>query len=269
MTMRVGAIRKPRCRGLTLLELLVVMAILAVLLSILATTLGKVRGAARSVVCKNKLQSVAQRFQLFADDYGHTQRGRESDRLGPHRFRIEDFQDSLYATEEFFDRALIGVGSVAYAAADQPLMCPSGPRSLARASSPQPAEDTILPLANVSVGFNMRLHRASVRVQQGLFSVDVLRDVTLSARVLDRPWAPLAFDVDAPAARNRPDPVLPFWSAPPAGSNGLYARGRFWFPAARHGGMVQAAFLGGHVWSARTPEAAHDWDWAYQPPPDE
>jgi prepilin-type N-terminal cleavage/methylation domain-containing protein/prepilin-type processing-associated H-X9-DG protein len=258
-----------RAGGLTLVELLVVMAILAVLMGLLATTLTQVRQAARSVVCKNKLQIVAQRFQLFADDYGRVDRGRESERLGPSRFRLEDFQDSLYGTEEFFDRGLLEVGTVQYDPAEQPLMCPTGPRALARVSSPQPAEDIVTPLVNVSVGFNMRLHQASVRVQQGEFEFDVLRRVTLNARVLDRPWAPLAFDVNGEAARNRPDPILPFWSAPPVEAAGMYASGRFWFPAKRHGGMVHAAFLGGHVWSARRPELAADWDWKYQPPPDE
>jgi len=258
-----------RPTGLTLIELLVVTAILAILMGILATTLRQVRSAARAVICKNKLQGVTQRFQLFADDYGHADRGRESAALGPNRFRIEDFQDSLYGTEEFCPRSLENLGTTPLEAADQPLICPVGPRSLARENTPQPAEDSIKPLANVSVAFNMRLHRASVRVQHGSMSLDVLRDVTLTSRVLDHPWAPLAFDVDGAAARNRSEPILPFYSAPPVDATGLYAGGRFWFPAARHGGKVHAAFIGGHVWSAPDPAGAADWDWAYQPPPEE
>jgi prepilin-type N-terminal cleavage/methylation domain-containing protein len=254
--------------GFTLLELLVVVAIVGVLMSILATTLGRVREAARAVHCKSKLQTVAQSFQLFADDYGQAERGRESERLGPNRFRIEDFQDSLYQTEEFYRIDPGNLGPRPYDTGAHPLICPDGPRELAREASAQPAEDSITPLENVSVGFNMRLHRASVRVQHGAIEFDVLRDVTLSVRVLDHPWTPLAFDVDGAAARRRADPVLPFYSAPPIEATGMYAGGNFWFPSNRHAGQVHAAFLGGHVWSAREPERAADWDWAYQPPAD-
>jgi prepilin-type N-terminal cleavage/methylation domain-containing protein len=185
--------------GFTLLELLVVVAIVGVLMSILATTLGRVREAARAVHCKSKLQTVAQSFQLFADDYGQAERGRESERLGPNRFRMEDFQDSLYQTEEFYRIDPGNLGPRPYDTGAHPLICPDGPRELAREASAQPAEDSITPLENVSVGFNMRLHRASVRVQHGAIEFDVLRDVTLSVRVLDHPWTPLAFDVDGAA----------------------------------------------------------------------
>jgi len=258
-----------RRRALTLIELLVVVAILAILMGILLTTLGKVRESARSVLCKNKLQTVAQRFQLFADDFGHPDRGRESAQLGDKQFRIEDFQDSIYGTEEFYRPSITKLGTEPIDTRKNPLVCPDGPRELSRINSPQPAEDTIAPLANVSVGFNMRLHRASVRLTNGNFEVDVLRDVTLTARILDHPWTPLAFDVDGASAQNRPQRVLPFYSAPPVESAGLYASGKLWFPSARHGGMVHAAFIGGHVWSARRPASAPNWDWGYQPPPDE
>ncbi len=260
-----------RCHrpALTLVELLVVIAILSILMSILLTTLGRVRSSAKSVLCKNKLQGVAQSFQLFADDYGHADRGRESEKLGPNRFRLEDFQDSLYGTEEFFKPSINQLGTTAYDASKQPLICPDGPRGLARESSPQPAADTITPLANVSIGFNMRLHRASVEITFGASSFHALRDVTLSPRVLEHPWTPLAFDVDGAAAQSRPQPLLPFYSAPAAEPDGLYASDNFWFPSDRHAGMVHAAFIGGHVWSARNPKMAPDWNWGYQPPPDE
>jgi len=252
-----------------LIELLVVVGILSVLASILLTTLAKVRESARSVLCKNKLQGVAQSFQLFADDYGHPDRGRESARLGGNRFRLEDFQDSLYQTEEFYRTSIEDLGEIPLDPRKQPLVCPDGPRELARENSPDPAEDTITPLAAVSVGLNMRLHRASVRIVKGPLEIDALVDVTLDPRVINHPWTPLAFDVDGQAARPRSQPVLPFYSAPPTERTGMYASGNFWFPAARHAGQVHAAFIGGHVWSAREPAKAGDWDWAYQPPPDQ
>ncbi|GJM24255.1 MAG: hypothetical protein DHS20C16_06700 [Phycisphaerae bacterium] len=255
--------------ALTLIELLIVMAIMSILLSILLTTLGKVRESARSVLCKNKLQGVSHSFQLFADDYGHPDRGRESAKLGAQQFRLEDFQDSLYGTEEFFKQSTAQLGTIPLDVRKQSLICPDGPKGLARDSSPQPAEDTIAPLASVSVGFNMRLHKANVKISIGPTQINVLRDVTLTSRILEHPWTPLAFDVDGASAQARPQPLIPFYSAPSVGSDGLYANDVFWFPAKRHSGMVHAAFVGGHVWSSRNPKMAPDWNWSYQPPPDE
>lgn len=245
------------------------MAIMSILLSILLTTLGKVRESARSVLCKNKLQGVSQSFQLFASDYGHTDRGRESQKLGSNRFRLEDFQDSLYGTEEFFNDSGGSLGTIPLNTREQALICPDGPKGLARDNTPQPAEDSIVPLSSVSVGFNMRFHKANVKIQIGPTQINVLRDVTLTSRILEHPWTPLAFDVDGAAARSKSDPILPFYSAPSIESDGLYSDDAFWFPANRHSGMVHAAFIGGHVWSARNPKMASDWHWSYQPPPDE
>ncbi|HNO77055.1 MAG TPA: prepilin-type N-terminal cleavage/methylation domain-containing protein [Phycisphaerae bacterium] len=255
--------------ALTLVELLVVVAIMSILLSILLATLGKVRESARSVLCKNKLQGVSQSFQLFAEDYGHVDRGRESEKLGAHQFRLEDFQDSLYGTEEFFKQPSGQFGTIPLDARKQPLICPAGPKGLARDSSFQPAEDTITPLSSVSVGFNMRLHKANVKIAIGPSQINVLRDVTLTPRILEHPWTPLAFDVDGADAQARPQPLVPFYSAPSIDSGDLYANSAFWFPAKRHSGMVHAAFIGGHVWSSRDPKMAPDWNWSYQPPPDE
>ncbi len=255
--------------ALTLIELLVVMAIMSILLSILLTTLGKVRESARSVLCKNKLQGVSQSFQLFASDYGHANRGRESERLGAHQFRLEDFQDSLYRTEEFFKNPGGPLGTIPLGAHEQALICPDGPKGLARNNTPQPAEDTLTPLSSVSIGFNMRLHKANVKIAIGPTEINVLRDVTLTPRILGHPWTPLAFDVDGAAARAKPDPLLPFYSAPSVEPDGLYANDAFWFPSRRHSGMVHAAFIGGHVWSARDAKMAPDWNWSYQPPADE
>ena len=249
------------------MELLVVMAILAVLMGILGTTLGKVRGAARSVLCKNKLQSVTQKFRLFADDYGHPDRGAESERLGPKRFRLEDFQDYLYGTEEFWDANDNPSTEIKYAPAKQPMMCPAGPRLLVKRGNMDLAAGVITPIENVSVGLNMRLHRANVALDIGPKKIYVLRDVTLNARALDHPWTPLAFDVDGVAASRAGK--QPFYAAPAlAGEEGQYAGDNFWFPAFRHNGQIHAAFLGGHVWSSSQPKKQADWDWSYQPPPE-
>lgn len=252
-------------RGLSLVEVLVVLAILAVLMSIMLATLGRVRLATRAFVCKNKLQDVVQQFALFADEYGHEYRGRDSAALGANRFRIEDFQESLYRIDEFYDGPT-GLGAaLAMDQRQEPLMCPAGPRELGRRPGKlSGSQSAITPKQNVSVAFNMRLYVAT-RLIGGRV---VPAPVTLTPRVLDRPWAPLVFDVDGAYAQNvlRRDP---FFSAPAAGEvRGLYAGDRFWFPSLRHGKKLHAGFIGGHVWTSADPAEAVGWDWQYQPPPD-
>ena len=56
-----------RHHAFTLLELLVVLAIIAVLLSVLAPVLGRMRSEARSVLCLAHLKQIAEAFHLYAD----------------------------------------------------------------------------------------------------------------------------------------------------------------------------------------------------------
>ena len=108
----------------------------------------------------------------------------------------------------------------------------------------------------------MRLHRASVR----LGGRWILYPVSLGSRILERPFVPLVFDVDGRIAADRR--LAPYYSAPAVETEpeGMYASGRFWFPAARHSGEVNVGFVGGHVLSAERPETRNTWEWAYQPP---
>ncbi|OHB45272.1 MAG: hypothetical protein A2178_01185 [Planctomycetes bacterium GWC2_49_10] len=57
-----------RIPGFTLVELLVVISIIALLMGILAGSLGKARQIARRTVCKANLHSVAQAFRMYLDD---------------------------------------------------------------------------------------------------------------------------------------------------------------------------------------------------------
>lgn len=244
-------------RAFTLLELLVVVSIISLLTGILISTVMKVRGSARDFVCKNNLKTVAFNFLQFADEYSHPYRG-DSDRFGRGAFEIEDFQERVYGIAEFWK--VSGLAQVPYEPSKQPLMCPSGPQTLSKQAG-VPCEDyAVTPAENVSVAFNMRLHRASVR----LGGRSVLDPVQLTPRLQEHPAVPLAFDVDGAVAADLG--LLPYYSAPPAGDTSWYGTGQFWFPSSRHAGQVNACFVGGYVLSARKPASAPGWDWRYQPP---
>jgi len=246
-------------RAFTILELLVVIVILAVLIGLLGTALGKVRSSARSFVCKNKLKTVAFEFLQFAEAPADVS-GSGGEASGGAGFRIEDFQERLYGIDEFWDAG--PAPEAEYEASRQPLMCPSGPRELRRHPGLPCSGYAVTPAANVSIAFNMRLHRASVTIA----GRPVLKPVTLKARMLEHGSVPLAMDVDAGTAVGRY--VLPYYTAPAAGDAGLYGSGLFWFPRGRHDGEVNACFVGGHVLASRSPETEAQWDWAYQPPAD-
>ena len=247
-----------RANGFTLLELLVVITIVSLLAAIVLVTIAKVRVTCKSFVCKNNLKTIAFEFIQFADDFAHPYRG-ESERFGRAGFHVEDFQERLYRIAEFWDRS--GLGQVPYEPSSEPMMCPAGPRTLWRSSGQPCSGKAVGPAGNVSLGFNMRLHLASVQIRDRW----VFRQVRLTHRILDHPLVPLAFDVDGAMAEQRS--VLPYYSAPPAGDAGLYASSGFWFPASRHGDKVNAAFVGGHVLSSGRAQTQSGWDWKYQHPP--
>ncbi len=247
--------------GFTLVELLVVISIIALLLAILGTALGKVSCATKSFVCKNNLKTVAFEFSLFADDYSHGHRG-ESDQTGRSGFYVTDFQESLYGVDEFWDLGV--VTEAAYKPSRQPLICPAGPQFLERQQG-QPCQSAVNPQKNVSIGFNMRL--LSANVQHYPSGWWVLQDVRLDSRILEHPAVPLAFDVDGEKAVKRRK--YPFYSVPAVDEAGLYATDQFWFPASRHGEQLNACFIGGYVLSSGNPAHEPGWDWGYQPPPED
>jgi len=55
--------------GMTLVQLLVVMAILAVVLAILFPTIGRIRAASQSTKCLNNLRNLTVAFRLYANDH--------------------------------------------------------------------------------------------------------------------------------------------------------------------------------------------------------
>ncbi|MBN2561779.1 MAG: prepilin-type N-terminal cleavage/methylation domain-containing protein [Phycisphaerae bacterium] len=245
-------------RGFTLLELLVVIAILSLLMSILLSTLSKVHRTATSVLCQTKLRAVSQRFTEFADDYCPTDRG-DSKRLGPTRFRLDDFQESLYKVDEFWDLDEEPTQVASYDRSKQLLMCPAGRGNLSRRGFVNLDDGAVFPTESVTLGFNMRLCKANRLIGDRW---DVTH-VTLTSHVLDHPLVPLVFDVDGEEAGARMQ--LPFYAAPVMNGQGTCGGDSCWFPSKRHDGKVQAAFVGGHVATSVDPASEPGWDWRYEP----
>ncbi len=249
-------------RGFTLVELLVSIAIIAVLLSVLLPALSRTIGAARGFRCQVSLRSIAFDFSVFADDQLHGDRGTDARDVGPRRFRLETFQESQYGLDEFWRWDSPLAHTLPDAAKNDPMRCSEikGPITLANG---QPCSTAIDPVRNVSFGFNMRLHRAEVQYPGGQWR---LNPVVLTSSVLDRgnSRVPLVWDIDGAVAEQRG--ATPIFSAPAAGSQGpFYSNDDFWFPAKRHNGAANCALMDGSVGTFNRSPADTNWDWAFQP----
>ncbi|MCH8157136.1 MAG: hypothetical protein IID18_05185, partial [Nitrospinae bacterium] len=234
-----------------------VMGIISLLISILASSLVKARAAAKGFVCKNNLKTVAFEFNLFADDLifpaSETDYGRRDKRL-----TIEAFQERIYGINAYWD--VKGASRAKIEARQQPLVCPEGPQELEKRAGIPCRQFAVGPAENISVGFNMRLDRASL-FRNNMW---ILQPIRLNARILARSDVPLAFDVDG--GNIQQEGAVPYYAAPPAKDQGQYGDGGFWHPSFRHAGQLNAAFIGGHVLSSSDPTTEPSWNWAYQPP---
>src|SRR5262245_2379046 len=92
--------RKSTHKGLTLIELLVVTAVVAMLLAILLPAFSGGRHAARDLRCRSQLRNVSFKFTEFS---GETSLHGDSEVLGQKKFRLEDFQESIYKVSEFWE----------------------------------------------------------------------------------------------------------------------------------------------------------------------
>jgi len=227
-------------------------------MSLLMTTLSRVRRSATGILCQTKLRAVAQKFTLYVDEFG----GLGADGIrGPssgNPLDLEDFQEQLYRVNGYWDldpNVVIGCERN-----KQLLMCPDGPWELMRRSSIGLSAGAIFPISNVSIGFNLHLFQAPVQSAAGGWS---MVDVYLSPKVLNYPLVPLVFDVDGEQAPKRGLP--PFYAAPPQNSSPAFSGGVYWFPSNRHAGKTQAAFIGGHVAASSDPANEPGWDWRYEP----
>ncbi len=240
--------------GFSLLEMLVVIAVIAILIAILLPALSACRRAGRNLKCASQLKQVSFEFQLFADDFAVRSRG-DSAALGTKWFYLEDFQESLYRVDEFWD--VPGASRATYEGAQELMMCPEGPSFLRRLAATPCSGGAVFPRVNVSLAFNRRMHKALD--PSGSFMLTQV----LNSRVLDHPNAPLVLDVDAKDVN--PSNGQPYYAAPPATEPDGYENNAFWFPSTRHNGRLNVAMIGGHVASIKKAEPGAGIDWGYIP----
>lgn len=253
--------RSKQTAGFTLLELLVVMGISSVLIGILLPAMSAGRHAAMALECKTKLRTVAMKFIEFADVSGARGRG-DSDRLGPRRFRLEDFQESIYQIDEFW--AGVGGERAAMKGSEQPMMCPAGAGHLERRARIPCSSGAIGPQMNVSVAFNKRLETRTRFINNRPFRASAFP----TDKILQHPDVPLLLDADGEQAFSKD--INPYYTAPPITDDketDIYENGLFWFPSSRHRGQSNVGFVGGYVLSSSHPGTEPWWKWDYQPDP--
>lgn len=256
-----GAPRAPgvdSAAGFTLIETLVVMGIIAVLMSILVPALSSARRTVQALQCASNMRTVTTQFGLFVDGNSVGGRG-DSEALGGRRFFINDFQESLYRIDEFWDAGAATTQPLV--AGDEPMLCPAGASRLEKRKGFPCGSQAVGPPGDVSLAVNMRLYRSVIDFK-GQRILAPSAGTHVRSNVLDHPYVPLILDVDGEEAAARG--LEPFYIAPPLlESQDPYADGRFWMPSRRHGGKTNVAFVGGHVLSSAQPDRER-WDWQYQ-----
>ena len=132
-------------RGFTLLELLVVVAILALLMSLLLPAMGEARAAAKRATCASNLRQIGLAIHAYvAEQGGLVPRGPES--LGPFDFSSNQMATNQVwigdGTPEFpalHPHEHTGLGQLLPASCPQPrvLFCPADENHLALAETPR------------------------------------------------------------------------------------------------------------------------------------
>lgn len=247
-----------RTRGaFTLIELLISIAIIGVLLAILLPAIGATMKSARAFRCQMSLRSVAFDFTVFADDDMHGDRGHDA-QLGPRHFRLETFIESQYGIDEFWNWGSAPTHTLPDAAGNDPMRCPDVRGEVTVTSQTPCSQGAMAPPENVSFGFNMRLHVAEVPGPGGQL---ITARVKLTSAILDQGTVPLAWDVSGAEAGQLG--AIPLFSAPALGNQGAFSN--VWFPAARHQGKGNHAFIDGSVRSSGRPLEETGWGWGYKP----
>jgi prepilin-type processing-associated H-X9-DG protein/prepilin-type N-terminal cleavage/methylation domain-containing protein len=243
----------------TLVEVVVVIAIITILGALLVPAARGTLQAARSFKCQAAQRNVAFDFQVFGDDSLHGDRGDDA-QLG-RRFRIETFIESQYRIDEFWGWGSESVHEMPDLNGNDLMRCPEVTGQVLLMRNTPCTSGGVQPPQSVSFAFNMRLHVAEGRNAAGNPTARV--GVPLTGAMLEQPDVPLLFDIDGQAAFERER--LPLFSAPRLGSD-VYSDDD-WFPAMRHAGRMNAAFLDGSVRETRDPLQAQGWNWAYSPRP--
>lgn len=226
-------------------------------MSLLLPALRSVRNQARTLHCASNMRNTAIEFQLFAS--GRTADGQgDSERLGPNRFRINDFQDRLYRLDEFWDLDACDIGELA--SSRDAALCPAGRPSLSKRRGLPCDQQALTPIEGVSLAFNMRLYRGLVRLG-GTTLLAPVNVTYVRSDIIEHPYVPLVMDVNG--ARAVDAGSAPFYIAPGCPDvDDPYAEDRFWFPSSRHAGDTNVAFVGGHVLSSSHPQR-EVWNWKY------
>ncbi len=252
-----AARRRPHSKvAFTLLETVVVMSIMGLLLSVLLPAIGSVADQMKAFKCTSNMRTVTLEFQYFAD--GTSDQG-DSESLGRKRFMANDFQDSLYGLDEFWDRK--NENRVLLSTNSELMMCPAGAKELTKTKGFPCGRQAIGPVEDVSVAMNMRLYRSVMTFKRRRVLAPA-RSSRVTESIMNHPYVPLVIDVDGRQAAQRN--LDPFYIAPPLpNTSDPYSTGHHWMPSSRHDGKTNVAFVGGHVLSSEDP-AREDWNWAYQ-----
>lgn len=240
---------------------MVTIAIVATLLALLIPALSHTVGAARGFRCQVSLRSIAFDFSVFADDNLHGDRGNDARDVGARRFRLETFQESQYGLDEFWRWGTAAAHTLPDPAKNDPMRC-SEVRGPITVLSSTPCSQAIEPPRNVSFGFNMRLHRGDTTTSDGQIRST---QFVLNSTILDHPRVPLVWDVDGAVAEGRG--ASPIFSAPAAGTTGMYAGDGYWYPGKRHNGAANYALIDGSVSATSKEPADTTWEWTFQPTP--
>ncbi len=87
-----------RNRGFTIIELLVVVAIIALLVGMLLPAIGKARDTARVNVSKNNLRQVGIALKTYAADWGDRQVTYVRDNLGQYGGNVQIYSKAIYGS---------------------------------------------------------------------------------------------------------------------------------------------------------------------------
>lgn len=242
----------------TLVELLVTIAIMALLIGILSPAIRGAIESSRSFSCQMSMRNVAFDFQIYADGRYHGDRG--DDKSLGNRFRLETFQEAQYGIDEFWSFDDPSVASLTDSPAHDRMQCPSVSGDVSLRNHAPCSGGAVGPAENVSYGFNVRLHKAETPGRRGQLR---LESVLLNSNILSESNVPLAIDVDGELAGAKR--VSPVFTGPSLGSTGPLGGDRYWFPGARHGGASNVSFIDGHVSSLDDPLTTGGQGWGYQP----